>query len=326
MSLRNNKPQPEQPASEPAPGEESNAANYLLSEPQEPRFQALAELAPTLKEAELRILIALSARTDPNHQIRISTRDLAAYSSTAHSAVRRALGSLEARQLITTRPGGASSQGTPIQLNFLKTRKFGVPLKGTPEPRKGTSQKPESVPRVPLKGTPVPLVGTMQTELFMQGVPPEGTPHIGERARIDFDFDSSSIIDRLLKASPKNQNADDMATVKKWVHGYHAKLGREKDPHPPDDRILAQLLAVGSADRIVAVIQDLMAERQEPGYKYGWYVTVALQRIHGIRPEALEAKRAELKAVRKKNEPPENGQEFTEQIEKTLHAGMRRML
>jgi hypothetical protein len=34
-----------------------------------------------------------------------------------------------------------------------------------------------------------------------------------------------------------------------------------------------------------------MAERREPGYSYAWFVSVALQRIHGITPAELRARR-----------------------------------
>ena len=44
---------------------------------------------------------------------------------------------------------------------------------------------------------------------------------------------------------------------------------------------------------------DLAAERKEAGYSYGWYVTVALQRIHGLSPVRVREMRVRLKAPTK---------------------------
>jgi hypothetical protein len=114
-------------------------------------------------------------------------------------------------------------------------------------------------------------------------------------------FEEDSIIDRLLNADPKKCDPADIRELRKWVHGYQAKFGRDKNPHPPDDKILAQLLAVAPVWQIVRLIDDLKAEGKEPGYQYAWYGTVALQRIHGIRPDEVTARRAELKAVPKRH-------------------------
>ena len=38
------------------------------------------------------------------------------------------------------------------------------------------------------------------------------------------------------------------------------------------------------------MLQDLMAERRQPGDSYGWFVAVALQRILGISPQQVKAR------------------------------------
>ena len=40
------------------------------------------------------------------------------------------------------------------------------------------------------------------------------------------------------------------------------------------------------------MLYDLMSERKQPSFSWAWYVTVALQRIHGISPKQLRDIRA----------------------------------
>jgi hypothetical protein len=119
-------------------------------------------------------------------------------------------------------------------------------------------------------------------ELFSNPAPP---------VDIESDSISDSGLDRMLTATPEKTDPEDLKAVREWVHGYQCKFGRDPDPHAPDARILAQLLAVASPAQIRAVIYELMAERKEPGHSYAWYVTVMLQRIHGIKYQAVKAAR-----------------------------------
>jgi hypothetical protein len=110
-------------------------------------------------------------------------------------------------------------------------------------------------------------------------------------------IDKRDLIDRLQKACPENCEASELRELSRWVHGYQLKWGRDKHAHAPDAHVLSQLLAVAPLPRLISLITDLMQERKEPGYSYGWYVTVAIQRIHGIHPKALAAERAALRAA-----------------------------
>jgi hypothetical protein len=42
-----------------------------------------------------------------------------------------------------------------------------------------------------------------------------------------------------------------------------------------------------------------MAERRECGWSYGWFTTVAMQRLHGISPSEQKRQRAHLRIVGK---------------------------
>lgn len=71
-----------------------------------------------------------------------------------------------------------------------------------------------------------------------------------------------------------------------------------------------------------------MAERKEPGHSYAWYVTVAAQRIHGIRPQDLKTRRAELRLVKTHHQPAKEPEtrdlDFTREIIGKLNAAGRR--
>jgi len=114
------------------------------------------------------------------------------------------------------------------------------------------------------------------------------------------------IIDRLHRANAKLIDPDLLAKARGWLHGYMCKLATREvlrigKPHPPDDKIVAQFLAMGDGaggwGRLEIMLQDLLAERRE-AYSYAWFVSVAAQRLHGISAEQLKQRRAELRVVR----------------------------
>src|SRR5580700_177223 len=104
--------------------------DYSLSE----ALHALADIAPTLKEAELRVLLELARRAqrNPHKSTKASSRELATACGLARSKTVAALDSLCARCLITTRQGTATSPSAH-QVNFLLTTKMGGPLTGPPQ-------------------------------------------------------------------------------------------------------------------------------------------------------------------------------------------------
>jgi hypothetical protein len=118
-------------------------------------------------------------------------------------------------------------------------------------------------------------------------------------ASIDYDYDPNTrLFDRMLKARPEKSDPSHLAQARGLIHGYQCKFGRFPDAHPPDSLICAQLLAVAPLHQLEALIYELMGERKQPGDSYGWYLTVAMQRIHGISPQRQAKTRAALRVVR----------------------------
>ncbi|HEU0139861.1 MAG TPA: hypothetical protein VFQ79_09135 [Bryobacteraceae bacterium] len=118
----------------------------------------------------------------------------------------------------------------------------------------------------------------------------------------------------MLRATTKNTPDPDLIPMaRQWLHGYMVKLGREKDRHPPDDRLVAQFLSIAPWPQLERLLYDLLAEHREPGYQYAWFVTVALQRIHGIQPKQLQQRRAMLKLIKPAAEQAaKEGQEWAQ--------------
>jgi hypothetical protein len=268
-----------------------NKSNYPLSDVNQGVLQRLVDLAPTLKEGELRLLLYLAQLTEkrPQHDIRISKAELASGTKLARSAIERAVAALAQRGLITCRRGTAT-QASAFIVNIFATVVLGSPLGGQP-PLVEAPSKRVTGPLFEGKGHP------------FRGQPDDENTPVAECVdAVDiegFDSSSESVIDRLLKANPKRETPERLAEARRWLHGYAAKFGRAPNPHPPDDKICAQFLAIAEWPRLEGVLLDLMGERKEAPHSYAWFVSVALQRIHGIEPKKLRDRRQQLKLVRK---------------------------
>jgi hypothetical protein len=222
---------------------------------------------------------------------------------------------------------GGPIPGPPPEENSPQVALF----QGHPGPIPGPPPE-ENSPQVALfQGHPGPIPGpppeenSPQVALF-QGHPgpipgpPPNKEHAAARASIDFDLkpdrsidgsrrsvqdsehaQADSLIHRLLSANPKYTPSADLEHARRHVYGYQRKFGRNEhpqvpyEPHPPDDKILAQLCAILSPIAIENLLCELTAERKQPGYQYSWYVTVALQRRYGIAPEVLRSMRQSLR-------------------------------
>ena len=278
-------------------------------------FERVAGLARSLSCAEFRVLFELTLRAcrEDRHTAKASTRELAHATGLARSNVITALHGLCQRNVICTDQGSTTRSAT-YHLSFLEVAVLNAPL--VPGPKLGPPQKEKNVQVVLFQDQGGPNLGPLQIEKNVQVVlqqdhPPEiSTAALKEDARAPVDFDGTNvpIIDRLLKAKPKNFDNGLVQHFRDWLHGYMAKLGREPHPHAPDDLIVSQFLTCGEPHQLGRLLDDLLAERKEPGHSYAWFVTVALQRIHGISPETVKQRRTELRLVKKQQRPPEQPQ------------------
>ena len=256
----------------------------------------VADLAPTLKEAELRVLLELTRRgaATPNHWVRASSRELATACRVARSNVQPAIDALTARGLLTTRQGTATTAAAH-QVNIPNTAKIGGPVTGPP-PAKRWPYSEATVDLFQGQGGPV------------TGPPPyENKGHSISAGRVETSEQLHPILDRVLRSRPSKADPDLLAYVRRWLHSYMAKLGVDDTnrpfletgnaPHPPDDGLVAQILAIADSQRIMRELDNMLLERK-PINKYGYFVTVLLQRIHGITWQQTKHARAALRVVR----------------------------
>ena len=260
-------------------------------------LERVAELAKTLSCAEHRVLhqLLLRAYRENRHTAKGSTRELAHATGLARSNVKSALHSLVERNVIAT-DQGSSVRAAEYRLAFLDLIVLSVSV--VPGSKLGPPPPPETV-QVGLfqtQGGPNldPGVGAQQAH------PPLFANKERAPARVDIDFDSLKTIDRLLTAKPKKADPEAIQFFRGFLHSYVAKLGREPHPHAPDDLIVAQFLSCGEVHQLEKLLYDLMAERKEPGHSYAWFVSVALQRLHGISPQQFKQRRSELRVVKQR--------------------------
>jgi len=211
----------------------------------------------------------------------------------------RAIKGLAARCLITVRHGTTTSQSA-YMVNFLTTIRasFGE------APPASTQEAPVLL----FEKHPAPFAEAPLTE--NKGL-------TGGPAAVDIDRTSIELLDRVLTANKSRYDKRDLDTLREWVDGYWTKLGpTQPNPHPVDDKILAQLLAVAPLEQLIHLLKDLFTERKRPEISAAWFVVVALQRIHGIHPEALKVRRADLRAVRRPQapEPTQDNLGFAENL------------
>jgi hypothetical protein len=255
-----------------------------------------------------------------------SSRDLEVATKTARRAIVRALDALETRGLIATRQGTPRSPAAHL-LRFLEVAQIpkGGGVFGTPPlPVEKSGQAVFLEHLSGAIGTPPPTEN-QQLPAIAAAVDSEGVITLG------------GIIDRLARAKAKGIDPSILAAARRFLHGYRCKFPPQDEvgkPHPPDDRITAQFLSMGDGSggwpRLERMLYDLMAERKTAGSSYAWFVTVAAQRIHGIDPQMLKRKRAELRLIRDRqredaarNEPP-SAQQLNAAI--AAAAGAKRLL
>jgi hypothetical protein len=239
-------------------------------------LQRIASLANGLGKAELHILLELAAQAEaqPLLQTTASSRELALRTGLARASVQAAIDSLNRKQLIQSEGGGAT-QSAVHRLICLGTIEESI---GGP---KDDSQVAQNLDQGGLRTEP----GVGQSGLKIgPGVAQElsqGGLLVGPLP------DAKSSTDETLFELARNR-----------IASHHAKFARPENRQPslPDDVITAQFLTVAEWPKLEAMLLDLASERKEAGHSYGWYVTVALQRIHGISPERLRKMRGRVKS------------------------------
>ena len=293
-------------------------------------LKQIAGVAKGLSKAELHVLIELTSRAESagGHDVIASSRDLAERTGLARSSVQIAVDSLHKKGLVHSDAGTAtrSAMHRLIFLDAVENRTGGPTVEPVVarESDQGGSEPGPVVAQFPGLGGPTlrPLVARNSSpsglnyepvvaQILGQSGPdseplPNGKSRTCEQAHIEnasaladsiekTDFDK--LIDRLQKSKKSDFDENVFEEARKLIASHHAKFAREgfQIAGMPDDQITAQFLTVAEWPRLSHLLWDLMSERKASGHSYGWYVTVALQRIHGISPERVRELRTKLK-------------------------------
>jgi len=140
----------------------------------------------------------------------------------------------------------------------------------------------------------------------------------------------------VLKSKPSDFDPELLAFTRRYLHSFFTKIGVDDNhrrfldtsaaPHPPDDKLVAQLLAVAEPPRLYACLDNLVREQGHEPYNYPWFIAVALQRIHGITWQQTKQARATLRDVKRKAHPapPEQtGLEFAQDLRRQATAAAK---
>ncbi|MFL6450936.1 MAG: hypothetical protein ACJ746_25145 [Bryobacteraceae bacterium] len=298
----------------------------------------IAAIAKGLNKAELHVLIELAARAEVrgSHEAVASSRELAAHTGLARASVQAAIDSLNTSGVIKSDSGGAT-RAAQHQLSFLAAVEI---EEGRPTIRPGVAQelghcgrnsepvlaqklgqggptaRPEVAQVLTCRGlrTEPGVAQNLGQSGLNSGPLPNGKPSTCEPAHIENasapaesieknDFDN--LIDRLQKAKKSDFNDEVFEQARNLIASHHAKFahGGCQMPGLPDDQITAQFLAVADWPRLNRTLHDLMSERKQSSHSWGWYVTVALQRIHGISPDTVRGMREKLKKTARSHVP-----------------------
>ena len=223
------------------------------------------------------------AEVSPHHTVTIGARDLCKAAWLSESAFPAAIKRLEELNLITIRHGAANRKNA-YQINFLST----VPVSFAETPQTQT---------VSFGETPASLLERHPVS-FAETLPTVNKALASAEAALEGFRLENPILDRVLRSKVQDHDAETIAYFRRFLHGYMRKLGRDDqnrrhadtgaEPHPPDNEIVARLLAIAEPARLAPMLENLMCDANasqdsalQP-HSYGWFVYVALSRLAGI--------------------------------------------
>lgn len=265
-------------------------------------MRILDHVSPELEKGEFRVLIHLMMKSaqHAHDSAQSGIEDLEKATKLARTSVVRATGSLKRRGMIVYRRGKKGTKSAyllAVAQTKIMPRKFcsdtlQKPFDFGPDCCSDSLQHKATA----FDETPIFCSVSLQNPLIRTA---------GASTRVD-SIDKTKAIDRVNQARPEDQNPEDMAQIRRWIHSYQAKASG-RDPGPPPDDILAQLLTIAPASRITGLVEELMGDPSRPiGEKYIWFVTIALQRILKISPADQKAARGKLRAVASQQRRPDN--------------------
>lgn len=272
----------------------------------ETALERIAAIASTLKEAELRTLLELARRANNGGEVRCSSRKLAEATRQSRRNVQGALDTLAERGLIAT-DGGSATRASSYQLTFTRLAVLTGPgAAGAPPP----SQQVALFERHPGAAGAPPTGAAGAPPLTKERARASATSNFPSSFENPYDVAASTggknggisreslkVLDAILRANPKKAEPELLEKAKDRLYGYMRKFGPDREPHPPDQQIIAQFLAIAPWPQLDGVLDEIWRKRQPAGSNYAWFLGVALQRIHGLKFDDVRQRREDLKLV-----------------------------
>lgn len=245
---------------------------------------------------DLALVAVLAAHRDAESErgayIALTELQCAAHTHLNRKTVHKKKTELISERVLLPKPGaGRGWQGLPClidwarltqltengQLNWPETD-IQLPQNGHSIVQKGTINRPERDNQLPENGQSTDPKGTIELSALNK-------KHAPAPASIDKNRLEQSI-ERLRSAKKSDYDPETFKSARDALHSFQAKHSRPENriATPPDDDITAQFLSVADWPSLQKMIADLEADRTEAGFKWVWFVRVALQRMQGLSP------------------------------------------
>jgi hypothetical protein len=120
------------------------------------------------------------------------------------------------------------------------------------------------------------------------------------------------VIDRVLQACGKDLLDEHAALrARDQLHSYMHRHGPpDGDKNPPDETIIAQILAIAPEETVYWTLQRMSKAGTACGRSYSWFVTTLLQRLHRADPKVTRERQTLLtkqrSAAKGREAPPED--------------------
>lgn len=288
---------------------------------------AIAESAPQLKEAALRLLLDLVslAIQHGTHELTVSSRDLATRTGLSREGVMRGARALAALIAVDVQHGRDLRFTLPApwfatQRTLFPPDDSGPRIHSWPTNQATTGQRswpllanqpgqnwPTNQASLPTNlastGQPTRPIGQPTrpdwptNQASSDGVPIRNAGARVDRS-IDIDFADADLIGRVDRAveavhiEPDQQEA--AALLRSSLQAYRdAFPGHPGLSDRADDIVVAHILAIADVEELCRVLRTLYDHAKAPGSSDMWFFFVLMEKIHGVKP-ALTRSRMEL--------------------------------
>lgn len=278
-------------------------------------FKRLAELAPSLSNAAVKLAFAMiNAAEPPAWRVKASQAELAQLAGCSIRTNVRTTAQLAAAGYLEINHG-RQHQANIFRLTAKLTSHATVARLEIQQGQTGTAEPVSQANLARLEVVSQANLARLEPQPSQLGTA-EPQPHKEERARapasparvenyrevLEKDRSRATALE-ILRADPSAYAPEDHAHVAQRIASHQAKHGTRVPDQPPDLTITAQILAAAGSkfDRIMDYLRDSAIR---PGDVWPWYVSVMAERCAGIGRKAFSQARTEARAKSQRHPAP----------------------